>query len=558
MFVPMILSPTKKTGLRPGGGLGLSATVLLAVLAMNPALARAGGGGPQPGKTGSAKANGKAGPWMQLPLDQLGFPGISSNFLAAGTSMLTLHFVDDKHLLLTFSLRNLVPRLEGDPVDDDDRVVAAELLDLPSGKIAARTEWRMHDHGRYLWSLGYGRFLVRIADQLYTVEPMARLASGKPFLRAVFPSRRGRPSVVLVSPDGGLVTLETVVALASKSHAGVVFGDQDTAAGNTPPTKTLIDFIRIHEGKSEEIGIDSAEAGAVQASNPMLIPLDSDGYLWADQTDSNRWAMSFNEFGEKAESSGKSVDLGVIDSTCMPRLQMLDRGEFLAMTCHGGDDRIHMASYGLDGHETWEENVGDFGPPVFAFAPAAARFAVSHVSEAALAPMASVNAAEPEPVAHQEVRVYQNASGDLLLHADCTPVFKTAENFDLSPDGMELAVIRNGAIAIYKLPELGVHDREDMVEVEKFMPPATTAPVKLSRLTVPIKSSATPTVPDGDVTVAQGKVAVTAPATGTLSTGAAVEPPSQPMQRKPPTLLKPGEKPEFGKANTPGTGQEPQ
>jgi hypothetical protein len=543
------------TGRRQSRGLGFSAVVLgfsavvLVVLALNPALALAGEIRSGPGKNAPAKANGKAGPWLQLPLEDLGFPGISANFLAAGTSMLTLHFVDDKHLLLTFSLRNLVPRIEDDPEDHDDRVVAAELIDLPSGKIAARTEWRMHDHGRYLWSLEHGRFLLRIADQLYTIEPMARLGSGKPFLRAVFPSRRGRPSVVLVSPDGGLVTLETVVAVGSKTHADVVFGDQDTAQGNTQPTRTLIDFVRIREGKSEDVGIETTPSGAVQAANPMFIPVDSDGYLWAEQNDNNRWATTFDEFG------GKSKDLGLIDSTCTPRLQMLDRGEFVAMTCRGGDDHIHMASYGLDGHETWEESVGDFGTPTFAFAPAAARFAVSHISEAALAPMSSPNAPEPEAVAHQEVRVYQNASGDLLLHAECTPVFKTAENFDLSSDGMELAVIRNGAIVVYKLPELGVHDREDMDEVEKFSPPPTTAPVKLSRLTVPIKAAPAEAAPESDMTVAKGKVAAVAPAAETVVPTAAAP---QPLQRKPPTLLKPGEKPEFGKANTPSSSQEPQ
>jgi hypothetical protein len=550
MFVPLTFSRRAKAGSRRAG---ICLALLLAVLAGNPVLARAGEGSSGPARAASAKPNPKpnpkGAPWIQLPLSDLGFPGVSSTFLAAGTSMLTVHFVDEKHLLLTFSLRNLIPRIEGDPPEHDDRVVAAELIDLPSGRIAARTEWRMHDHGRYLWSLGHGRFLIRLGDELSTIEPMARSGAGQAFVRTVFPTHRGRPTVVIVSPDGGLVTLETVVAVGTRSKATVVFGDQDTAEANAVPTRTLIDFIRIRPGKEEpgkheDLTLDATAAGAVQSSQPLFLPIDSDGYLWAEQTDSNRWSITFDEFG------GKTLQLGAIDSTCMPRLQMLDRGEFVAMTCHGGDDHVHIASFGLDGKETWEENLGDFGAPTFAFAPPMARFAISHISEASLPPMASVNDPEPEAVAHQEVRVYQNASGDLLLRAECTPVFKTAENFDLSPEGTEVALIRNGAVAVYKLPELGKEDREDMAEVEKFSPPATTAPVKLPRLTVPIRIAAAGKPVEGDVAVAKGKV--------TDALAVPSEPESAPAPRKPPTLLKPGEKPDFGKANAPNTTQEPQ
>jgi hypothetical protein len=556
MLVPVNLSRRSRTASSHGVCLRIFAAVLLGALVTSPVKARGGEGKAGTGKTSSAKANGKVSPWIQLPLDNLGFPGVSSTFLSAGTSMLTVHFVDETHLLLTFSLRNLIPRIQDDPSDHDDRVVAAELIELPSGRIVARTEWRMHDHSRYLWSLGHGRFLVRIGEQLSTIEPMARAVHGDAFLRTTFPTRSGKPSVVLVSPDGGLVTLETMVAVGSRSKATVVFGDQDTADGDKPPTRTLIDFIRIrerteiagkhgdasHEEKTqEEKTMDAVVSGGVQSAQPLLLPIDSDGYLWAEQTDASRWSMTFDEFG------GKTVELGTVDSTCMPRLQMLDRSEFIAMTCHGGDDHVHMASYGLDGKETWEENVGDIGVPTFAFAPKAARFAISHVSEAELAPMASLNAPETVAVAHQEVRVYQNASGDLLLRADCTPVFKTAENFDLSADGMEAVVIRNGAVVVYKLPALGTQDHEDMAEVEKFSPPVTMAAVKLPRLTVPIKM-VTGKPADGDVAIANGKVAeaVSVPAE------------APPVRRKPPTLLKPGEKPEFGKANAPNTGQEPQ
>ncbi len=487
-----------------------------------------------PGAKKAAKVTdpAKVAPWSKVSLEGVGFPGVAASLLHSGASMLSVHFIDDEHLLVTFGLRTLVPRLKDDPEGDDDRLVAAEVVELPSGSVSARTEWHMHDHARYLWPLGGGRFLVRIGEQLYTMVPQVGKQGDAAFPRVVFPGRGRRPSAVLVSADGKVLTVETTIA-AEAAKTTVVLGDQDSAAGSGPPSKTLIDFFRV--SKDAEV----TPSGAVQANEAMLLPVDADGYLWAEQTDSSVWRMSFEEFG------GKEIGLGEIDSTCEPRLQMLDRSEFLAMSCHGGDDHIRMASYGLDGKETWEESVGDFGAPAFAFAPESSRFAVSHITEESLPASATMTDAGPTTVAHQEVRVYQDASGDLLLRTECTPVIKTAENFDLSSDGTMAAVVRSGEIVVYKLPSLGKADREDIADVAKFAPPETDAPVRLAKLTVPLPTAK----PTADVSVQKGMVA---PAPPVVAGGQAVVEKTE--TRKPPTLLKPGEKPEFGTAN----GQEPQ
>jgi hypothetical protein len=475
-----------------------------------------------------AGAQKKPGPSTQLSLDSLGFPGVSNPFLNAGSSMLTVHFLDDNHLLVTYGLRTLVPRLPDDPVDHDDRMVAAEVVDLPSGHVAARTEWHMHDHARYLWKLANGRFLVRIGERLSTIAPLANLAAGDPFLRSVFPGEPMRPSLVFVSPDGGVVTLETVLEAPGEHDSKVVvLGDQDTA--QEPAAKTVIAFYRLHSGSKDAEGGEFTvkAAGGVVSPEPLLLPIDADGSLWAEAVENGVWAVTFDGFG------GKTINLGKVQSSCRPRLQMTSRSEFLMLTCQGADDRIKVASYGMDGHETWEEPVGDVGTPSFAFAPAAARFAISsiHVDAAPPSPDLTQTAAAPT----QEIRVYQNASGDLLLRTECRPVFKTAENFDLSEDGSMAAVVRDGKIAIYKLPALSKKDTDDMAEVEKFAPPVSTENVALKRLTRPMKAA---------------KADERAEEAASGAAAALVTPPSASAgPRKRPTLLNPGEKPEFGSPN---------
>jgi hypothetical protein len=526
---------------RPGQSCLCYRTGLLLALLLLAGAAQAADKGAKPEK----KADKQGTLWLQLRLDDLGFPGISAPFLESGASMMTVHFLDDTHLLLTYSQRTLVPRVPKDPTTEagpDDRLVAAKVLELPSARVVAQTEWHMHDHARYLWALGGGSFLLRIGDRLSTISPLAQLKAGAPgehpaehkdvFLRTAFPGRPLTPSAIVVSPDGGLVTVETVVrSETSTGQTIVVLGDTDSPASQQNSSRTIIDFYRISRSDGEPT---VTPAGTIFATLPLLL-LDADGFLWAQEVGSEVWSLTFDPFG------GKTLQLGKFDSSCQPRLQMLDRSEFVALGCRGDDERIKIASFGLDGKETWEELMGNSGTPAFATAPAAARFAISHVNPA----QAPVTAGTLGVPASQEVRVYQNASGDLLLHVECSPVMKSAENFDLSADGTLAVVVRNNALAIYKLPPVTPHDREDIADVVKFAPPPiTSGVVTLPRITTPSGRSAAAAAP--------------APAAPANHTPEPIQPAESaqsaqqhPTRRAAPTLLEPGEKPEFGTPNTP-------
>ncbi len=231
-----------------------------------------------------------------------------------------------------------------------------------------------------------------------------------------------------------------------------------------------------------------------------------------------------------------------------------------------------MGSYGMDGTETWQEDVGDYGTPTFAYAPAAGRFAVSLRTERPTPPgglaglmsgqgmgQGTGNGVVDQPASEgQEVRVYQNASGDLLLKVQVSPALKTAENFDLVADGSEVVLTKDGFVLVYKLPALSKRDKEDMAEVAKFAPAATTGAVRLALLVGPAANPARRRLPMTDATGVQkggGVVPTVDVPSQTAGDAAANASPG----RKPPTLLKPGEKPEFGKSNAgDGAGAPPQ
>jgi hypothetical protein len=540
-----------------------------------------------------------ARPWVTFSLPSLGVPSIPPQFFEQGMSMLTVDFVDNSHLLLTFGTRGLIPRLPGDPPGDDDRMVAAELVELPSGHIVARTDWHLHDHGRYLWRLGNGRFLVRSRDTLFALTPRALLHEANPLASIAFPQRTGWPAAALLSPDASLVMVETVLPTAATlsgplpqaSTTGSMTGPapparaqaaSDDDADPDKPIQVSIDFYRLSGGDTPEAPFTVSGAGVVRAPTFLAIPIDHDGYLWPGDPNRDRWPLSFNEY------SGKELAVGAVDSTCVPRLQMVSAFEFVAFACQGSDDRLKLQAFGMDGHEMWEEGFGSaYGQPVFAFAPAAGRFAMSRISSMVTDP--GPESAIPGD-AEQEVRVYQTESGDLLLRVASTPVMRNAENFDLSPDGRLAAVVTGGAVQVYKLPAPSARDMKDLQEAASLAPPVSDGMVRLTRLVMPAADSATvgsaaaatpagPAAPAPAAVPAAGVPAVGAVAAGTggapvggaakmetassaAGSGAVAAP--APVQasvgdsgdsaegapRKPPTLLEPGETPEFKGAKT--------
>ena len=125
----------------------------------------------------------------------------------------------------------------------------------------------------------------------------------------------------------------------------------------------LLDFYRVKGEGNAAFPVVVSHAGSVRSPQGFLLPINADGYLWATEKARNRWEVTFDGFG------GAALKLGSIDSSCIPRLQLLSGSEYLAITCRGAEENVLVASWGFDGKETWEEPMGQLGPPAFAFAP---------------------------------------------------------------------------------------------------------------------------------------------------------------------------------------------
>jgi hypothetical protein len=472
---------------------------------------------------------------QRIPLEALGFENISSRYLLSGASMFTLHFVDNQHLLVTFGVSHLMHRLPDCPPDDQDRLVDAVLLELPSGRELARTEWRFHDIGQYLWDLGDGQFLLRQRNSLTTFAPLAQLIrkNAAPFEQHPFLHFDHRIDVILVSPDHSLLSIETsrdptpeqeaaARALASQNSAppvnrspNPVLRRRDPAAPKpealpTEANPIQISFIRLIRPQAAPASASQADspsethldseptplrarlAGVVQTHQHLQIPLTSEGFLRStniSDTDVNLYFATF---------TGKTADLGDFPTSCPPTPTFLSPSEFVAFGCRGTDDALELAGFNIHGDLMWQLNFSDSQAyPSFVSAVPANRFAFSRTLT--VGSIFDANIPASNQLLAQEVRVLQTYNGKQLLKVETSPIQRAGQNFALSPDGLALAVIHDPgiyrpgnsdqtadnihhapAIEIYKLPALSDKDRHAAQVEAAFAPPPTELPIQFT------------------------------------------------------------------------------
>lgn len=503
--------------------------ILLVLLAVTPALAR----GPDPAR--------------RIALDSLGFQPLSPQFLQTGSSMLTLHYVDQQHLLLTFAVRRLMERIADDPPEDEDRMVEAVLVEVPSGRVLARTDWRFHDSGQYLWPLGHGRFMLRVRDTLTTFAPLANLASGQPFAQRGFLTTDRRIGAVLISPESDLLIVESVVRKPPVPRPGTpLFGPTPKPApaplgepGDRNPV--ALSFYRLSIPAEGGDAVRAAVAGVAHSNEFGDIAATGAGHLGVVDQGRKQWAFDFHPY------RGEIKELAPFGSTCRPTPRFVSSSEFVAFGCHSGNSPSVLGGFNMRGEEMWEQNLfGEYVATSMSFAPSSGRFALGRIfgqdATAGLQPIGSGS------LTGQSVVVYQTESGKQLLHIDCSPIARAGQNFTLSPDGMRLAVIRGGAIEIYSLPPLSAKELAEVKEARAMAPQTSFLPIDFGAMSrAPAAeaqqaspASSEPAAPSAavnaapDVSPAPSAPAAAAPAPAAASSPVRDAEPEQP--RKPPTL----------------------
>ena len=435
-------------------------------------------------------------PQLRLPLEDLGYEPPSQHVISTGASVVNVNFVDDTHLLVSFAVRRLMKRLPEDPPNDEDRTVLALLLEMPSGKVVARTEWRLHDSSQYLWNLGDGTLLLRIRNTITTIAPAVNLASPDPFQQHPFLHSNRPIQAIILSPESDFLILETSDPTPAAPYASTVAGHPmaafDAATGtvtiadpNANPDPIQINFYRLAALPDSPGAIQARVAGVARAKNALYLPADAAGYLDVLDEGNNTWAFDFDTY------TGTKKQMNLFDATCAPQPTLVSRGEFVALACVGGNQRQTLAAFNLRGDEMWQQKLfSAYTAPRFLPAPYGGRFAFARIT----VPNTDLNPDDLNlSVANSQiVTVFQNNSGKELLRLDCSPIQQTAENVSLAPDGMTLALVRYGAVEVYRLPPLTPQDKTAIQLAEASAPERTDASVRFQHSSQPVSNASEP------------------------------------------------------------------
>ena len=460
-------------------------------------------------------------PSLRIPLQRLGFNTISNRYLLEGATMLTVNYVDKDHLLVTFGVSRLMKRLQDCPPEDEDRLVKAVLLELPSAKVLAETEWRFHDLGQYLWDLGGGTFMLRQREVLTTFTPLDGLSRGQTFELHPFLKFDRRIEAILVSASHDLLSIETVKKKPPKTEASPVLAantSAQTSASSAPrglvlhrrdqqpdpdkqatqetpdPAPVEINLVRLVHRPSELTSsaperIYAIKAGKVLAKTAVYLPLTTEGFLETKGATKDGVLFDFLTF------TGKQIELGDFATSCTPKPSFVSPSEFVAFGCRGSDDSLDMAGFNLRGDLIWQMNFSDIHayPSIVAAIPAG-RFALSRTLT-----ISAIFGSETPSMSQftgQEVRVVQMYNGKQLLRVMTSPIQRAGQNFAISPDGMALAVIHDNAavknadsisealhdpaIEIYNLPPLSAKDQKEIAAEAALAPEPANARMRFS------------------------------------------------------------------------------
>ena len=376
-------------------------------------------------------------PSATIPIEPLGFSAPATFYLGTRNTLMSLDFLDEERLLLTFRIPGLLHRDHHEPPGSDssqDRQVRAVVLHVPDGAVLAEAVWTLHDRRRYLWMLDNGQFLLRQREELKLGDTALQL---KAFLR--FP---GPVQWVELDPNRKyMVTGSLEPQTAASQNGNVASPPTADATLVSDGPKPAVDpdlILRILRRDSGKVMLVSHVKSAVH------LPINGDGFLDTLRGTGRAWLVNLNRF------DGGSTIVGKVDSFCSPMLDFVSPREFLATICES-DGNTRVVAMTTGGRRLWENaGSGSMVWPVLVTGGDGLRIAretlmVNH-GVSAFAPLAT------DDIRGQDVQVFDAATGKVILRAQASPVFDVGGNVALSPSGQRAAIIMVDGLQIFDLP----------------------------------------------------------------------------------------------------------
>ncbi len=368
------------------------------------------------------------GPEERILVGPLGYQPPGPLYLLSGRAFSSLDFVDANHLLFTFHEPRLLRREVDAGGPDNGQMIHAVVLDLSDGTVSASADWRMRDRSRYLWSVGDGKFLIRQRNTYSLTNASLKLHHYVEVATPVLETE--------VSPDGRILVIEHQYERHTPEEHSKLAA-QAAKYGDPPPAEDT--QITLLEVASRDV------LAALRTPSPVAVPVTSDGYVGVARDTGDDFVVRFIPF------QGEVLPLGKVSSTCTPHENFLSQKALIIESCGPKSQNIYLDAWSTDGKKLWSgRREGHLVWPTFVSSRTGNRFAVSLLRVSRFVDLTA--SLVDEDVKEQVVQVFDTETGALLMTTTASPILTAGQNFALSDDGDRLAVLRDGAIEIDKVP----------------------------------------------------------------------------------------------------------
>ncbi len=333
-----------------------------------------------------------------------------------------LAYLGPKQILFTFNPHLLVRRPDSE-ASPQLRTVRAVLIDLQTMKVLKALNWRVLDARQYLWPMGNERVLVHVGKELQMYGAGLKLDQRV--------SLNGPLAFLQISPSGNYFAVGTV----QERHSRAVHEQLAEAEGRDPE-------------EDVEVKVLSAEfhvlATVIRSSRDAPPVLSDEGEIRVPTIGKNRWRVVENKW------DGQRRVVAQVTSSCKPQVTTLQPDLLFLVGCDRQSDG------------KWYRMLRSDGKPVLkGWSPseeieqtangATGTFAVG-VAKAAK-PIAAESVFRATDLESENVGVYRVENGHREFVVSIASPVPTFQTFVLSPDGGQLAVLKDDQIALYTVPQ---------------------------------------------------------------------------------------------------------
>jgi hypothetical protein len=393
-------------------------------------------------------------PTKVIDLSPLGFSDLAAIERFTSQAVVTVGFLDANHILFTFNPKKMMHRLPGCPPTHADRMIHAVVMDVSTGTLTKEADWYVHDTRPYLWLLSPGRLLLRKLNSLYEVDSDLH--------ERLLLDLHDEVMWISVTPDGKEFIVETSSSESQATQTGADF--------KRGRTRVKIDFL-----DSRSLAVNHAMKAA------SVIKLDASSLGYADATHNaatKTWSIRFGP------GAADRKYLARVKSNCTPSLLFPTNNALFIGRCSRVGTGYSVSVFTVTGHPLWRQRWEHFSYlPSLEHSGDSSRFAISTFA-ASSESGPNVAAQEDDPDwadVEQTVRVYEAATGKLVVLAKAKSVVLNNPSYALSPDGNRLALLDGTLLKLYELPPRSMEERSKYVAMMADAPSLSTPPPSICR-----------------------------------------------------------------------------